>query len=70
MIDYETDPRPLADCLKDFAARINDGKTYGARPKAAKELRAPEATLKGWMDGRPCGHEAMLRRLMSLLVSP
>lgn len=67
MIDYEVDPRPFADCLKAFAAAVNGGKAYGARPLAAAELRTPEDTLAGWMKGRPCQQEASYRRLMTLI---
>lgn len=68
-MDYETSfPVDFPAALKDFAAAINDGRTYGARPKAASELRVPESTLKGWMDGRPCEREATIRRLMTMLA--
>lgn len=69
MTDYETDARPLADCLKDFAAILNGGKSYGARPIAATELRVNVTTFKGWLDGRPCAQEASMRRLMTLIVA-
>ena len=68
MVDYETDPRSLADCLKAFAAQVNGGKVYGARAAAASELRVPETTLAGWMAGRPCVQERALRRLMTLII--
>ena len=67
MTDYETDPRPFADCLKTFAVAINGG-NYGARPKAAAELRVPDSTLAGWMAGRPCAQEPAMRRLMTLIA--
>lgn len=68
MSDYEADPRPFADCLKDFALRVNGGTVYGSRPKAAAELRVKEKSLQNWMDGRTCPQEASFRRLMTLLL--
>ena len=69
MIDYETDPRPFSECLKDFAVRINGGKQYGSRPLAAHELRVSPVTLNAWMDGRGCGNEASMRRLMTFVIN-
>jgi hypothetical protein len=68
MTDYETDPRPFADCLKDFAAAVNGGKSYGARPKAASELRVSGTSLRNWMEGRPCSQEMSFRRLMTFIA--
>lgn len=68
MTNYESDPRPFADCLKDFATTINGGKTYGARGIAAKALRVGNTTLAGWMAGRACAHETAFRLLMTLIV--
>lgn len=68
MHDYETDPRPLSLCLRDFAAAINGGKSYGARRVAAAALRIPETTLNGYFAGRPCVLEPAIRRLMTLAV--
>lgn len=67
MTDYEADARPFAECMKDFAAKLNGGKTYGARPIAAAALRIPEKTLQNWMDGRTCPHEASFRHHMTLI---
>jgi len=67
MHDWETDPRPFADVLKDWAARINGGSAYGARPRAAEELRVEPRTLAGWMAGRPCSQERAMRRLMAMI---
>lgn len=67
MIDYEADPRPFADCIREFGVRIN-GRVYGARRRAAAELRVHEDTLAGWMAGRPCPQEPALRRLMTLIA--
>lgn len=65
--DWETDPRPLADCLKEWQVKVNSGREYGARQAAAAELRTPETTYIGWVAGRPCRHEAAIRRLMTLI---
>ena len=69
MIDYEADSRAFPECLRDFAQRANGGHQYGSRPRAAEELRVSEATLKGWLDGRPCGHEKAFRRLMTMIMA-
>ncbi len=70
MTDYETAfPDDFPAALKHFAAHLNDGKVYGARQRAAEELRTPDATLKGWLDGRPCRHEALVRRAMTLIAN-
>jgi hypothetical protein len=68
MISYETDPRPFADCLREFAVIVNGGKVRDSRQRAAEELRAPEATVIGWMSGRSCAHEASFRRLMTMIA--
>ncbi len=67
--DYETDPRPFSACIKEFGLLVNGGSSYRSRMRAAEELRVAGKTLAGWMDGRPCSHEAMVRRLMSLIVA-
>lgn len=67
MTNYEIDPRPLAECLKAFALDCNDGKAYGARGKAAAELRITDKTLQNWMDGTNCPYEATIRRLMTMI---
>lgn len=67
MTDPESDPRPFAVVLKDWAARINGGAAYGARQRAAEELRVEPPTLAGWMAGRPCAQERAMRRLMALI---
>ena len=68
MINYETDPRPLSDCLKDFPKLLNGGAIYGARAKAASALRVPDKNLQNWLDGRKCPYEASIRLLMTLIV--
>ncbi|MEW5425088.1 hypothetical protein [Amorphus sp. 3PC139-8] len=66
MIDWEGDPRPFAEVLHAWMTHRAGG-TYGARPKAAEELRVNPATLAGWLAGRPCRHEAAFRRMMALI---
>jgi len=60
--DWEADPRPFADCLTDWR-RAHDW----SRQRLADELGAPLTTVHGWLAGRPCGHEATIRRLMTLI---
>ena len=60
--DWETDPRPLGECLKSWhRAR---GLT---RDQAAAELGVPLSTYNGWCLGRPAERELTIRRLMTLL---
>lgn len=67
MHNWETDPRPFTACLREWQVSINGGRDSGARPAAARELRTPLATYEGWASGRPCRHEAAIRRLMTLI---
>lgn len=60
MIDYEADPRPLADVLK--AWRPN-----ASRAEKAAALGVAVETYHGWCKGRPCSLETSIRRLMTLL---
>jgi hypothetical protein len=59
-LDWEVDPRPLAECLKAWA------KTRGGRDAAAESLRVSRSTFDGWCDGRGASQERMVRRLMTL----
>lgn len=64
MHDWETDPRPLSDCLKEWH------KAHGwTRDNAAAALAVPRSTYDGWCAGRTAPHEAMIRRLMTLFDS-
>ena len=50
--DWTADPRPLAECLKDFGRRLNGGRDYRARQagQAALGIRSADtyaALLKG-----------------------
>ncbi|WP_422643508.1 helix-turn-helix domain-containing protein [Zavarzinia sp.] len=38
-----------------------------SQSRAASELACSVRTLQGWEAGRPCAHEASIRKLMSLL---
>lgn len=67
MPDWINDPRPFAQVLRDWAVLRNGGSAYGSHPAAADALRVPLKTLRGWLDGRPCGQEASFRLLMDLL---
>ena len=60
--DWQSDPRPLAACLA--AMRHARGWT---RNELAAQLCTPRSTLDGWLAGRVCGHEAMVRLVMVLL---
>lgn len=67
-IDWEEDTRPFSEVLRDWVIAANDGILYGARQNAARELRVSPKTLEGWLDGRPCGQEQALRRLMTMIL--
>lgn len=60
--DWEADPRPFAECLKDWHARPG-----WTRDVAAGELRVPRSTYDGWCAGRSAALEKSIRRLMTLL---
>lgn len=65
--DWEADPRPLADCLKEWQLRVNSGREYGARQTAAAALRIGDATYANYLKGRPTPYEGMIRRVMTLI---
>lgn len=67
-IDWEVIDRPFAEALRDWVIAANDGILYGARQNAARELRVSPKTLEGWLDGRPCGQEQAMRRLMTMIL--
>lgn len=60
--DWEADPRPFSDCLKDWHAQEH----IGGRDAAAAELRVPRSTYDGWCAGRSTA-EGPIRRLMTLI---
>lgn len=62
--DWTADPRPLADCLKDFSRRVNDGREYGARDAGAKALGIKATTFIGMLNGRPTPYEHTIRLAM------
>lgn len=63
---WESDPRPLAECLRDWAAR--HGVAWGVSTWLAERTGASQRTIEGWLAGkRPAGAEPVIRRLMTLL---
>ena len=63
MHDWETDPRPLADCLREWRER--HGWSW---QQVADELREPLATVQGLAKGRePKTGSKARRRLMTLI---
>lgn len=62
IVNWETDPRPFGECLKAWHAGIP-----GGRAAAARELRVPATTYKGWCDGRGSPAEGAIRRLMTYI---
>ncbi len=61
-LDWETDPRPLSEVLKSWHSRPG-----WSRERAASELRVPRPSYNGWCVGRIPQHEAMIRRMMTLI---
>lgn len=60
--DWESDPRPLGQCLRDWH------NTHGwGRDRAAAEVRLPVSTYNGLCAGRSTSLEPILRRLMTLI---
>jgi hypothetical protein len=60
--NWETDPRPLAACLKDWHGREGRSRRW-----AAAELRVSMATYNGWCAGR-APVEGPIRRLMTMIT--
>lgn len=70
MHDWEIDPRPLAECLKEWQVALNGGRVRGSRETGQSELRiASASTYAGLLDGRPSPYEPTIRRLMTLVDS-
>lgn len=68
MTDWEADPRPLSDCLKEWQVKVNSGREYGAREVARNALRiGSKATYAGLLLGRSTPYEMTIRRLMTLI---
>lgn len=68
MHDWESDPRPLADCLKEWNVTLNGGREYGARKVGQDALRIKStATYDGLLKGRSTPYEQTIRRLMTLI---
>lgn len=68
MPDWETDHRPLADCLKEWQTALNGGQRYGARKVGQEALRITSAdTYDMMLKGRSTPYEPTIRRLMTLI---
>ncbi len=66
MHDWTTDPRPLADCLKEFGQRMNDGKVRGSRDAGQKALAIRSArTYQKLMEGHQTPWEPTIRLAMN-----
>lgn len=63
--DWTTDPRPLADCLKEFGRRLNGGKIRGSREagQAALAIRSAR-TYETLLEGRETPWEPTIRLAM------
>lgn len=61
-VDWEVDPRPLAECLKVWHAMPGRSRAW-----AANELRAPQSSYLGWCAGKRPGAEGAIRRLMTMI---
>ncbi len=64
MHDWTTDPRPLAECLKDFNLTINGGREHRSRVAGAAALGIPLTTYHGLIAGRPALYEPVIRLAM------
>lgn len=62
--DWTTDPRPLAECLKEFNRAVNGGRTGGSRVAGQKALGATPSTYTGWLAGRIATNETIIRLAM------
>lgn len=60
--DWEADPRPMAECLKEWHARPG-----WTRNRAAEELRVSRYTYDSWCVGRGPATEQTIRRLMTFI---
>lgn len=67
--DWETDPRPFADCLKAWQPGwTRDRKSAELRVGSIKpDGTTDRGSFDRWCDGRRCEREASLRRLMTLI---
>jgi hypothetical protein len=62
--DWTSDPRSLADCLKDFSRRANGGREYGSREAGARALGIKGTTFIGMLNGRSTPYEQTIRLAM------
>lgn len=68
MHDWEADPRPLSECLREWQVVLNGGREYGARKVGQAALRIRSAdTYDGLCKGRPTPYEGTIRRLMTMI---
>ena len=66
MHDWTTDPRPLAECLKEFGQHMNCGKVRGSRPAGQKALAVRSAsTYQKLMEGHQTPWEPTIRLAMN-----
>lgn len=62
--DWPTDPRPLSECLQEWGTL--HGVTWGVRRWLSEQLHVPEATIKGWIEGRARpASEPLIRQVMT-----
>lgn len=64
--DWTTDPRPLADCLREFGQQLNGGKIRGSRKVGQTALAIRSArTYETLLEGRETPWEATIRLAMN-----
>ncbi|CAM5418935.1 hypothetical protein ATER59S_02361 [Aquamicrobium terrae] len=64
--DWTADPRPLAECLKEFNRRINGGREYGSRKAGQAALGIGSAkTYAALHDGHVTPWEPVIRLAMA-----
>lgn len=66
MHDWTTDPRPLAECLKEFGRQLCDGKVRGSREAGQVALAIRSArTYQKLMEGHQTPWEPTIRLAMN-----
>lgn len=63
--DWTADPRPLAECLRDWASQ--HGVTWGVARWLSEQTGAPQRTLDDWLQRRrqpAAAADGPIRRLM------
>ena len=61
--NYTTSPKNLGELLQEWRREIGF-----TRPSAAQALAVPLPTFNGWIAGKPCGKEKMVRLLMQSII--